>query len=218
MYKTSNDRRFLRNKIIFQQAFIDLVIEKEDTHFSIAELTRKADLNRMTFYAHYDIVEDVFLEFVDDMEREIAGEIAKLDHFDIDQFFAVLNTLMYREIEFFRHVAKAGNRFDFKNAFKECIGRLLQYTAAESPGPDNAKTSSDNAKIDPGNAKAAGPADAQPAGFSLAQRIRSDLCAVCIAYAYLDWLAGEYGDATLEEVLALTKDLLKDHLPGVSYR
>ena len=51
-----------------------------------------------------------------------------------------------------------------------------------------------------------------------AQRIRSDLCAVCIAYAYLDWLAGEYGDATLEEVLALTKDLLKDHLPGVSYR
>lgn len=51
-----------------------------------------------------------------------------------------------------------------------------------------------------------------------AQRIRSDLCAVCIAYAYLDWLAGEYGDATLEEVLALTKDMLKDHLPGVSYR
>lgn len=48
--------------------------------------------------------------------------------------------------------------------------------------------------------------------------VRSDLCAVCIAYAYLDWLAGEYGDATLEEVLALTKDLLKDHLPGVSYR
>lgn len=185
MYKTSTDRRFLRNKQLFRRAFIDLVIEKEDTHFSIAALTRKADLNRMTFYAHYDIVEDVFLEFVDDMEKEIAGEIAKLDHFDIDQFFAILNTLMYREIDFFRHVAKAGNRFDFKNAFKECIGRLLQYNTA---------------------------------GSSNTQRIRSDLCAVCIAYAYLDWLAGEYGDAPLDEVLATTKDLLKDHLPGVSYR
>lgn len=185
MYKTSTDRRFLRNKQLFRRAFIDLVIEKEDTHFSIAALTRKADLNRMTFYAHYDIVEDVFLEFVDDMEREIAGEIAKLDHFDIDQFFEILNTLMYREIDFFRHVAKAGNRFDFKNAFKECIGRLLQYNTA---------------------------------GSSNTQRIRSDLCAVCIAYAYLDWLAGEYGDAPLDEVLATTKDLLKDHLPGVSYR
>ncbi len=196
MYKTSTDRRFLRNKQLFRRAFIDLVIEKEDTHFSIAALTRKADLNRMTFYAHYDIVEDVFLEFVDDMEREIAGEIAKLDHFDIDQFFEILNTLMYREIDFFRHVAKAGNRFDFKNAFKECIGRLLQYNTAESTSSVNEKT----------------------AGHSNTQRIRSDLCAVCIAYAYLDWLAGEYGDAPLEEVLATTKDLLKDHLPGVSYR
>ncbi len=196
MYKTSTDRRFLRNKQLFRRAFIDLVIEKEDTHFSIAALTRKADLNRMTFYAHYDIVEDVFLEFVDDMEKEIAGEIAKLDHFDIDQFFAILNTLMYREIDFFRHVAKAGNRFDFKNAFKECIGRLLQYNTAESPSSTNAKT----------------------AGSTNTQRIRSDLCAVCIAYAYLDWLAGEYGDAPLDEVLATTKDLLKDHLPGVSYR
>ena len=204
MYKTSTDRRFLRNKQLFHRAFIDLVIEKEDTHFSIAALTRKADLNRMTFYAHYDIVEDVFLEFVDDMEREIAGEIAKLDHFDIDQFFEILNTLMYREIDFFRHVAKAGNRFDFKNAFKECIGRLLQYNTADSPSPANAKT--------------AGLAGAQPAGSSNTQRIRSDLCAVCIAYAYLDWLAGEYGDASLDEVLATTKDLLKDHLPGVSYR
>ena len=206
MYKTSNDRRFLRNKKIFQQAFIDLVIEKEDTHFSIAELTRKADLNRMTFYAHYDIVEDVFLEFVDDMEREIAGEIASLDHFDIDQFFAILNTLMYREIDFFRHVARAGNRFDFKNAFKECIGRLLQFKPTESQPA--------------GESHSAGKS--HPAATSgttqNAQRIRSDLCAVCIAYAYLDWLAGEYGDATLEEVLALTKDLLKDHLPGVSYR
>lgn len=200
MYKTSNDRRFLRNKKIFQQAFIDLVIEKEDTHFSIAELTRKADLNRMTFYAHYDIVEDVFLEFVDDMEQEISREIARLDHFDIDQFFAILNTLMYREIDFFRHVARAGNRFDFKNAFKECIGRLLEFGSAESQpaGKSHPAATSGTAQN--------------------AQRIRSDLCAVCIAYAYLDWLAGEYGDATLEEVLALTKDLLKDHLPGVSYR
>ncbi len=156
MYKTSNDRRFLRNKKTFQQAFIDLVIEKEDTHFSIAELTRKADLNRMTFYAHYDIVEDVFLE--------------------------------------------AGNRFDFKNAFKECIGRLVQFEPAEShpAGKSHPAATSGTTQN--------------------AQRIRSDLCAVCIAYAYLDWLAGEYGDATLEEVLALTKDLLKDHLPGVSYR
>lgn len=200
MYKTSNDRRFLRNKKIFQQAFIDLVIEKEDTHFSIAELTRKADLNRMTFYAHYDIVEDVFLEFVDDMEQEISREIASLDHFDIDQFFAILNTLMYREIDFFRHVARAGNRFDFKNAFKECIGRLLQFESAESHSAGKSHPAATSGTT------------------QNAQRIRSDLCAVCIAYAYLDWLAGEYGDATLEEVLALTKDLLKDHLPGVSYR
>lgn len=49
------------------------------------------------------------------------------------------------------------------------------------------------------------------------QAIVCDQIAVCIVYSYLDWLAGDYGDAPLEEVVELTKGLLQDRLPLVAY-
>ena len=190
MYKTSKDRRFQKNKRELRRAFIDLCIEQGYQNIIISSLTQRADLNRMTFYSHYDTIEDVFQEFVDDMTAEISSRIAKEKEFTIDGFIAILNSVMYREIDFFRYVAKTGNRADFKTAFKDAIGQLIQIDLKKNPSLTKRQ-----------------------------QLILSDLDAVCIAYSYLDWLAGDYGeDATLDEVMSITKDLLKDHLPLVSYR
>ena len=51
MYKTSNDRRFKKNKKEIRRAFIDLVIEKGYDKLTISEITERADINRMTFYS-----------------------------------------------------------------------------------------------------------------------------------------------------------------------
>ena len=190
MYRTSKDRRFQKNKRELRRAFIDLCIEQGYQNITISSLTERADLNRMTFYSHYDMIEDVFLEFVDDMTSEIGSHIADEEEFTIDGFISILNTVMYREIDFFRYVARSGSRADFKTAFKVAIAQLIHVDMKKSP--------------------------------ALTQQealILTDLDAVCIAYSYLDWLAGDYGeDATLDEVMGVTKDLLKDHLPWVAYR
>ena len=47
--------------------------------------------------------------------------------------------------------------------------------------------------------------------------ILSDLSAVCIAYTYLDYLAGLYGEATLEEVIEMAKEVLGDMLSYMHY-
>ena len=190
MYRTSKDRRFQKNKRELRRAFIDLCIEQGYQNLTISSLTERADLNRMTFYSHYDTIEDVFLEFVDDMTGEIASHIAEEDEFTIDGFISILNTVMYREIDFFRYVAKSGSRADFKAAFKDAIAQLIHIDMKKSPALTEQEA-----------------------------LILTDLDAVCIAYSYLDWLAGDYGeDVALDEVMAVTKDLLKDHLPWVAYR
>ena len=190
MYRTSKDRRFQKNKRELRRAFIDLCIEQGYQNISISSLTERADLNRMTFYSHYDTIEDVFQEFVDDMVSEIGSHITAEDEFTIDGFISILNTVMYREIDFFRYVAKSGSRADFKTSFKDAIAQLIHIDMKKNP--------------------------------ALTQQealILTDLDAVCIAYSYLDWLAGDYGEyVALDEVMAVTKDLLKDHLPWVSYR
>lgn len=188
MYKTSNDRRFRRNKALLQRAFLDAVVEHGYQGLTVSEITRRADLDRMTFYGHYETIDDVFQEFVDDMEREISQAIAQEPNFDVDSLFSLLNTLMYREIAFFRHVAQSPTGPDFKTAFKNTVARLL--------------------RVDHG---AAGELTSRQ------QAIVCDQIAVCIVYSYLDWLAGDYGDAPLEEVVELTKGLLRNRLPLVAY-
>ena len=188
MYRSSNDRRFRKNKEALRKAFIELVIEKGYSSLTVAELTRRADVDRMTFYSHYETIDDIFREFVDDMEREISGRIAEEDTFDIDKFFEILNELMYKEIEFFRHAARTDSRADFRTAFKDAFGRIIRIDLSRNEDlPESRRI------------------------------VLSDLAAVCIAYAYLDWLAGDYGDIPLEEVIETTKMLLHDHLADVKY-
>ena len=121
MYKTSKDRRFQKNKKALQQAFIELTVEKGYSALTVSAITRRADVDRMTFYSHYDTIDDIFREFVDDMEHEISERISEEGGFNIDRFFEILNSLMYKEIEFFRHAAAASSA-DLRTAFKDTIG------------------------------------------------------------------------------------------------
>ena len=188
MYKTSGDRRFQKNKRIIRRAFIDLVMEKGYGRVTITDIAERADINRMTFYSHYDEIEDIFNEFVDDMEAEIMDAIALEDTFSIDSFFRILSDMMYKEIDFFRFVAREENLSSFRDAFKATISQLVRV---------DLKNDSTYSKEQ--------------------QLVLSDLTAVCIAYAYLDWLAGEYGQAQLTDVIDITKGILKETLNHVVY-
>lgn len=188
MYKTSRDRRFLKNKRELRRAYIDLTIQKGYRNFSIAELTRRADVNRMTFYAHYDNLDDVFQEFIDDMINEIERHMKVQPRVTLAELFHFSSQLMYQEIDFFRYVAKEGNCADFREAFKNAFQEIIHI-------------------------------DLQSTRMSATERlIRSDLYSSTIATAYLDWLAGVYGNVQLDEVLTITEQVLTEQLGNVSFK
>lgn len=186
MYKTSNDRRFRKNKQAIQRAYIDLVVEKGYQKITVTDVAERADINRMTFYAHYEAVEDIFTEFVDDMETYIQNAIADEEEFELEKFFDIMNTLMFKEEKFFRYVAKEGNCSDFREAFRNAIRNLLHVKSEEND--------------------------------KLKSNIENDLTSTVIAYAYLDWLSGIYGDVELSDVLRNTSDYLREHIAFVEYK
>lgn len=189
MYKTSDDRRFRKIKGEIRRAFIDLVIEKGYEKLTISEIAERADINRMTFYSHYDAIEDIFHEFVDDMEADIVDAISREEAFDIDRLFELLNTLMYKEIEFFSCAAKDSSLAYFRNAFKTTISQLIRIDLKQEINETETN-----------------------------KLIIGDLTAVCIAYSYLDWLAGVYGDVPLNTVTDITKKMLSTQLESIQYR
>lgn len=178
MYRTSNDRRFRKNKAIIRRAYIDLTLEKGLGHVTVSDIAKRADINRMTFYSHYETEDDVLQEFVDDMIDNITK--TTLANPTVDTFFEVMNQTMYAEIDFFRLVAKEGKYTDMRTAFRKAIKEILEMAFGTRLG-----TNSDEISI------------------------KSDLLSAGIAYAYFDWLHGDYGDASLDEVINLVKQMMR---------
>lgn len=75
------DRRVRRTKALLLQGLIQLMEEKDIKDISVKELSDLADINRGTFYLHYNdvydmlnkIEEELFREFNDILERDLAG-------------------------------------------------------------------------------------------------------------------------------------------------
>lgn len=166
-----------------------MVIERGYNQLTITEIAEKADVNRMTFYSHYDSIEDIFHEFIDDMEADIYELIQKEKDFSIDILFEILNQVMYEEIDFYRYVAKDNSLAILRKKLKDTINQLIRVDLKQGI------TESESTRI-----------------------IMGDLTAVCIAYSYFDWLAGEYGDVPLNEVTKITKNMLSTQLAGITFR
>ncbi len=182
MYKTSNDLRFRKNQAALQRAYIDLVLEKKTANLTVKEIADRANVNRMTFYSHYDTAADILREFVDAMTEEIIAEQSNASgsEFDLKALLDRSTQLMQREIEFFRLVAKDDDfgfcRSQFRDAFKTIFRAELEKN------PRAAKSD---------------------------QLVMADFLASGVTYVYLDWLAGEYGELPLEGLLNFLNDALR---------
>ena len=56
------DKRQVRTKHAIITALMDLLLEKNLDKISITELSRKAEIDRTTFYLHYKSVEEIYDE------------------------------------------------------------------------------------------------------------------------------------------------------------
>ncbi len=60
------DRRTLYTRMVIKEALLSLLAEKEYADITIADLCREAEINRGTFYLHYDNLAQVMDELFDD--------------------------------------------------------------------------------------------------------------------------------------------------------
>ncbi|NHM14997.1 TetR family transcriptional regulator [Eggerthellaceae bacterium zg-886] len=72
------DHRAEVTKTLLRRALISLLEEKPIGSISVAELCRKADVSRSTFYAHYDTPEDL----LESIQTEFVGELTALPRED----------------------------------------------------------------------------------------------------------------------------------------
>jgi AcrR family transcriptional regulator len=65
------DRRVARTKKNIYYAFFQLVQTKAIDEITVSELARAADIDRKTFYLHYDSTDDIIREFAEEKTKEL---------------------------------------------------------------------------------------------------------------------------------------------------
>ena len=69
------DRRVAKTQAAIHRALEELVCEKPPHRITVAEITRRANIHRKTFYLHYNSVEELFREELESMKQDYAETI-----------------------------------------------------------------------------------------------------------------------------------------------
>ncbi len=136
------DRRVERTKRNIYLAFFDLMKKKAMDDITITELAAAADIDRRTFYKHYDTVIDVYNEYKQQIEDQLLHDLLECERpdgtFDFPEFFRRLEIIMENQRPFFEKLssdqASMFLRFDCKLILENA---LRDFYKGRFPGTDD---------------------------------------------------------------------------------
>jgi AcrR family transcriptional regulator len=74
--KSKTDPRVRRTRRILQDALVSLILEKDYASISIKEITDRAEVAYITFFRHYNGIDELLLEVLDEGLAELLRHIA----------------------------------------------------------------------------------------------------------------------------------------------
>ncbi|WP_145146197.1 TetR/AcrR family transcriptional regulator [Paenibacillus xylanexedens] len=98
---SSIDRRIKKSKAALKDALIHLMQKHPFKEISITDIVQRADLNRGTFYRHYQYKEDLFNEIINDVIQDLVTSFRK-PYQDKEEF--EVNLMPSSAITIFEHV------------------------------------------------------------------------------------------------------------------
>ncbi len=76
------DKRYKQTHLKILQTFKEIILEKDYRDISISEVSEKADINRKTFYRHFDSTHEI----LEELQEEIIGDLSELKEYITSPF------------------------------------------------------------------------------------------------------------------------------------
>jgi AcrR family transcriptional regulator len=119
----AQDRRITKTKAAIREAFFSIIKDNKSSKITITDIANRANIDRKTFYLHYDSPEAIMEEFYQSLINDFLLILEKNDFFDrsfdVLALFQSLNTLAQRDIELYRHIAKMPSYASFWEEIKD---------------------------------------------------------------------------------------------------
>lgn len=135
-------RSAIRSKRLIRQAFVDLLKEKNIEKITVTDIITRADINRGTFYAHYQDTRAVIEQF----ENEIIEKMIEfLGEFQFQNFFQnplplllKISRYLENDLEFYRILINSNGSEQFLIKLKALF---VQHMETDTDIPDKVKRS-----------------------------------------------------------------------------
>lgn len=128
------DRRVRKTRKLLKEALVALMTEKDFRKITVTELTKKADINRGTFYLHYFDIYDL----LEEMENEALDYIKKIiEKYSnpVDYYKILINIIEYVKGKktFFQQILGENGDIAFINKLKQEMKKIFIRTNKDIP-------------------------------------------------------------------------------------
>lgn len=106
------DRRVKRTRQCFRNALISLLQEHRFTIITVQDIANKADINRVTFYSHYQDKDDLLNDIMDTLLADMVQAMRKTENPQHDSYYAIslsLFSFVGEHFHIFRVLLHEGN-------------------------------------------------------------------------------------------------------------
>lgn len=133
MMEKKTDRRVLRSMKMLRTALVREIEEKDYDVITISDIVKRADLNRSTFYAHYQdkhdllqqSVRDVFAELTDGLREFISPNRSKLSKAEKRVAMVKVFELVMENADFYRVILLIKGDLKFTSQLEEVFASMI---------------------------------------------------------------------------------------------
>lgn len=125
MDKTKSDRRVKYTLMVIRQSFVKLLMQKPISKITIKEICEDADINRATFYAHfqdqYDLLHQIETGIIDDINQYLINyDVSRVPAQMLDKIFEYIK----ENAEIFKLLLLSSNAdIQFQQEITKIIGQ-----------------------------------------------------------------------------------------------
>lgn len=118
------DRRVQKTKAAIREAFLSLLKKKRAEEITVTELAKEANIERKTFYLHYNNIGDI----IDEIETTVVEMIAegtKGLSVDSREFFAALTGIMSENFDYFSLIMQDPKYISYQSRSQDILRAAL---------------------------------------------------------------------------------------------
>ncbi len=125
----------IRSRTLIVSAFMELIREKSVSAVTVKDIVERAGVNRSTFYAHFNSLEDLILSIFNEMTAELAEYMDKATPDDIKNnplpLLLIIADFLEQRRDFYRAIIEMrGFEWFSENVRTMIITRLLEVSDA----------------------------------------------------------------------------------------